>query len=192
MRMSRWSIYICAAAVSAGILFGLSAIIPASATPAPLWAEKAEKKAKAQKLPKGADPQFYAAIQEARKRGVRRQVPDYIGHDLGLVNVNMPRLWALYLSSTDYMHAIWVIDELANDTVLLMSQASGQPLVYVTNPTGALKKAAVVTTGRMSSYTLRSVSVTGLEDAFKVEQEFWMKAMASADAVDSNLADPAK
>ena len=161
--MSRWQSYLCVAAVSAGVLLGLCAISPATAKAAPL---PKEKKAKVEKLPPGADPRFYAAIVQVKKRGRRMQVPDYIGHDLGLVNVNMPRLAAFSLSTEDDMHAIYVIDELRNDTVMLISQAGGRPLVYVTNSAGVLKKAAVITTGRMSSRTLHLIPVAGLEEAY--------------------------
>jgi len=188
--MSSWQRYLCAAAVSAGVLLGLSAIIPATANAAPLPKEKKEK---VEKLPRGADPQFFAAIQEVRKRGQRMQVPDYIGHDLGLVNVNMPRLVAFRVSTSDDVHAMYVIDERGNDTVMLISQAGGQPVVYVTSSAGVLKKAAVVTTGRLSSRTLHPVSLAGVEDAFKTEREFWIKILQSAgDPQDSTLANPAK
>ena len=188
--MSRWQSYLCAAAVSAGVLLGLCAISPATAKAAPL---PKEKKAKVEKLPPGADPRFYGAIVQVKKRGHRTQVPDYIGHDMGLVNVNMPRLAAFRVSTSDDTRAMYVIDELRNDTVLLMSQASGRPLVYVTNPAGVLKKAAVITTGRWNSRTLHLISVTGLEDAFKTEQEFWIKVLSSTgDPQESTLADPAK
>ena len=188
--MSRWQSYLCAAAVSAGVLLGLCAFSPATAKAAPL---PKEKKAKVEKLPPGADPRFYAAIVQVKKRGYPMHVPDYIGQDLGLVNVNMPRLPAFRLSTSDDTRAMYVIDETRNDTVMLLSQAGGRSLVYVTNSAGVLKKAAVITTGRWNSRTLRIISVAGLEDAFRTEQEFWIKALSSTgDPQDSALADPAK
>ena len=190
--MSRRRSYIARAVLLGGVLLALlltlAVATPAGAEAAP---SRTEKSGKAAKLPPGADPQFAVAVEQVRKRGNRHQVPDYIGHDLGLVNVNMPRLFAYRLSTTDELRGIYVVDEAGYDTVLLMTQVGSQPVIYVTNRAGILKKAAIVTSGRWNARESHPVPIAGAEEGFKAEKEFWIDLLVTGDPVNPALADPA-
>jgi hypothetical protein len=189
---------VCTTVFLAGVLLALSALTTAASAqssgtePAgkPAAAEKHKKAEKAPKLPRGADPQFVAMLNQVRQRGLRSQVPDYISHDLGLVNVNLPRAFAYRLSSSDDQRAIAVFDEIGSDWVLMM-QASEPRIVFVTNSSGMLKKAGVMSTGRLNSVTVHPVPLAGVEDAYQTEKEFWMKQLRTGDPVVPKLADPA-
>ena len=184
-----------AAILLAGALLAASVAVSAQAgggdgTPAkPSRAEKHSKPAKARNSPDSGLP-FAKVMREVQKRGRHDHVPNYIAHDLRLIDVSL-QLFAYELTPTDEKRVIFVVDEPGSNTALLLTQAGGQEVVYVTNP-AELKQAARITTGRLQSKTLHNIPPAAAQDGFKLEKEFWIKLLASGDPVPAALADPAK
>jgi hypothetical protein len=157
----------------------------------PSKAEKHHKPPKARKSPNSDLP--FARVSEAVLRhGISTHVPDYIAQgELRLVSVDM-HLSADEMAGTGEHRAIYVVNMMGSDTVVLLAESGGQPIVYVSNRAGVLKQAAFITTGRFASKNLHKIPLADAQDGFAAEREYWIKQLASGDPVPADLASPDK
>jgi hypothetical protein len=189
---SRWIFAVLAALLVLNVAAGAQTSDGADTPGKSSKAEKKNKPAKKSKEAPDSDLPMAKVMQAVAKRGSRTHVPDYIAHDLRLVNVTL-QLFAYQLSTSDRERTIYCIAESGSNTALLLAQSEeGDPTVYVTNRAGVLKQAARITTGRMASKNLRIIPLPAAQEGFQTEKEFWIKLLASGDPVPADLANPAK
>ncbi len=157
----------------------------------PPKAEKHHKPAKARKSSK-SDLPFARVAEAVLRHGVMTHVPDYIAQgELRLVSLDM-HLYANEMAGAGEQRAIYVVNMLGSDTIVLLAESAGRPIVYVTNREGVLKQAAFITTGRFASKNLHKVPLADAQDGFAAAREYWIKQLASGDPVPADLANPDK
>lgn len=109
--------------------------------------------------------------QEGRSSAISKS----LAQDLGLIRISedMSPVPAHILEDVDTHRTISIIDD--SSDVLYMTKTDDNPVVYLTNRAGVLKKAGWIKTGRFLSQSLQDIPKESAATGLNAEKEFWIK-----------------
>lgn len=127
------------------------------------------------KAPNPADQakQLSKALQIAARRGKPSHLPDYISYGLGLPNATLQPLWAAELD-VDGARRVYLVND--TDTAVVVTAAGEHTMVYLVR-SGALKKAAIMVSGKYRSISLEDVPLASAVVGFNAERDLLLEQL---------------